>query len=118
VTGASSGIGRAAAVEIGRAGGTVLLVARTTARLEDTAREIEAGMAPDLKRHTPPLPAVARTSPDTPTALKGPLSVPQRTTSTTPMSIDDVKQIGRPTGATVNDVALAAPRRQFCAEVY
>ena len=41
VTGASSGIGRAAAVEIGRAGGTVLLVARTTARLEDTAREIE-----------------------------------------------------------------------------
>ncbi|HEY4896101.1 MAG TPA: SDR family NAD(P)-dependent oxidoreductase, partial [Solirubrobacteraceae bacterium] len=42
VTGASSGIGRAAAVEIGRAGGTVLLVARTTARLKDTAREIEA----------------------------------------------------------------------------
>ena len=42
VTGASSGIGRAAAVEIGRAGGTVLLVARTTAKLEDTAREIEA----------------------------------------------------------------------------
>jgi len=42
VTGASSGIGRAAALEIGRAGGTVLLVARTTARLEDTAREIEA----------------------------------------------------------------------------
>jgi NAD(P)-dependent dehydrogenase (short-subunit alcohol dehydrogenase family) len=42
VTGASSGIGRAAAVAIGRAGGTVLLVARTTARLEDTAREIEA----------------------------------------------------------------------------
>jgi NAD(P)-dependent dehydrogenase (short-subunit alcohol dehydrogenase family) len=41
VTGASSGIGRAAAVEIGRAGGTVLLVARTTARLKDTAREIE-----------------------------------------------------------------------------
>src|ERR1017187_1306328 len=42
VTGVSSGIGRAAAVEIGRAGGTVLLVARTTARLEDAAREIEA----------------------------------------------------------------------------
>jgi len=42
VTGASSGIGRAAAVEIGRAGGTVLLVARTTARLEDAAREIAA----------------------------------------------------------------------------
>ena len=30
-----------AALEIARAGGTVLLVARTTARLEDTAREIE-----------------------------------------------------------------------------
>jgi NAD(P)-dependent dehydrogenase (short-subunit alcohol dehydrogenase family) len=42
VTGASSGIGRAAAVEIGRAGGTVLLVARSTARLEEAAREIEA----------------------------------------------------------------------------
>ena len=42
VTGASSGIGRAAALEIGRAGATVLLVARSTARLEDTAREIEA----------------------------------------------------------------------------
>ena len=42
VTGASSGIGRAAAVEIGRAGGAVLLVARSTARLKDTAREIEA----------------------------------------------------------------------------
>ncbi|MGO9322861.1 MAG: SDR family NAD(P)-dependent oxidoreductase [Solirubrobacteraceae bacterium] len=42
VTGASSGIGRAAAVEIGRAGATVLLVARTAARLEGTAREIKA----------------------------------------------------------------------------
>ncbi len=41
VTGASSGIGRAAAVEIGRAGGTVLLVARTATGLEDTAREIK-----------------------------------------------------------------------------
>jgi diacylglycerol O-acyltransferase / wax synthase len=51
---------------------------------------------------------IARTGPDTPTVLKGPLSVPQRTTWTTPMSLEDVKQIGRPTGATVNDVALAA----------
>lgn len=42
VTGASSGIGRAAAVEIGRAGGTVLLVARTSKGLKDTAREIVA----------------------------------------------------------------------------
>jgi len=42
VTGASSGIGRAAALEIGRAGGRVLLVARTTTRLEEAAREIEA----------------------------------------------------------------------------
>ena len=51
---------------------------------------------------------IARTGPDTPTVLKGPLSVPQRTTWTTPMSLEEVKQIGRPTGATVNDVALAA----------
>ena len=42
MTGASSGIGRAAAVEIGRAGGTVLLVARSTPRLEEVAREIKA----------------------------------------------------------------------------
>ena len=51
---------------------------------------------------------IARTGPDTPTVLKGPLSVPQRTSWTTPMSLDEVKRIGRPTGATVNDVALAA----------
>ena len=53
---------------------------------------------------------IVRTGPDTPTVLKGPLSVPQRMTWTTPMSVDDVKQIGRPTDAIVNDVALAAPR--------
>ena len=40
VTGASAGIGRATALELGRAGATVLLVARTTASLEDVAREI------------------------------------------------------------------------------
>jgi len=51
---------------------------------------------------------IARTGPDTPTVLKGPLGIPQRTSWTTPMSLDEVKQIGRPTGATVNDVALAA----------
>ncbi len=51
---------------------------------------------------------IARTGPDTPTVLKGPLSVPQRTSWTTPVSLQEVKQIGRPTGATVNDVALAA----------
>jgi WS/DGAT/MGAT family acyltransferase len=51
---------------------------------------------------------IARTGPDTPTVLKGPLSTRQSTTWTTPMSLDDVKRIGRPTGATVNDVALTA----------
>ena len=51
---------------------------------------------------------IARTGPDTPTVLKGPLGVPQRTSWTTPMSLEEVKRIGRPTGATVNDVALAA----------
>jgi diacylglycerol O-acyltransferase len=51
---------------------------------------------------------IARTGPDTATVLRGPLSAAQRTTWTTPMSLDDVKQIGRPTGATVNDVMLAA----------
>jgi short-subunit dehydrogenase len=41
VTGASSGIGRAAAIKIGRAGGTVLLVARTPQKLEATREQIE-----------------------------------------------------------------------------
>jgi short-subunit dehydrogenase len=41
ITGASSGIGQAAALRIGEAGGTVLLVARTRDKLEDTQRQIE-----------------------------------------------------------------------------
>jgi short-subunit dehydrogenase len=41
ITGASSGIGKAAALKIGEAGGTVLLVARTQDKLEETKREIE-----------------------------------------------------------------------------
>ncbi len=42
ITGASSGIGRAAALKIARAGGIPLLVARSVDKLEDTRREIEA----------------------------------------------------------------------------
>jgi short-subunit dehydrogenase len=41
ITGASSGIGRAAALKIGEAGGTVLLVARSTDKLETARAEIE-----------------------------------------------------------------------------
>lgn len=41
ITGASSGIGRASALRVGEAGGTVLLVARTVERLEATREEIE-----------------------------------------------------------------------------
>jgi short-subunit dehydrogenase len=41
ITGASSGIGRAAALKIGEAGGTVLLVARTKEKLDELAYEIE-----------------------------------------------------------------------------
>ena len=43
VTGASSGIGRAAALKIADAGGIVLLVARTPDKLEATRDQIEAG---------------------------------------------------------------------------
>jgi short-subunit dehydrogenase len=41
ITGASSGIGRAAAVKVGKAGGTVLLVARSADKLNETKAEIE-----------------------------------------------------------------------------
>jgi NAD(P)-dependent dehydrogenase (short-subunit alcohol dehydrogenase family) len=44
ITGASSGIGRATAIKCGEAGATVLLVARTPEKLEETREEIdEAG---------------------------------------------------------------------------
>jgi short-subunit dehydrogenase len=43
VTGASSGIGRSAALKIAEAGGIVLLVARTPEKLESTKEAIEAG---------------------------------------------------------------------------
>jgi short-subunit dehydrogenase len=42
ITGASSGIGEAAALQIGNAGGTVLLVARTEEKLEQVRRQIES----------------------------------------------------------------------------
>jgi len=41
ITGASSGIGKAAALGIGKAGGTVLLVARRQEQLDEVKREIE-----------------------------------------------------------------------------
>jgi short-subunit dehydrogenase len=42
ITGASSGIGKATALRVGEAGATVLLVARTPEKLEETKQEIEA----------------------------------------------------------------------------
>lgn len=41
ITGASSGIGREAALQIGAAGGTVVLIARSADKLEEVAAEIE-----------------------------------------------------------------------------
>jgi NAD(P)-dependent dehydrogenase (short-subunit alcohol dehydrogenase family) len=43
ITGASSGIGKATAVKVADAGGTVLLVARSLDKLEETKEEIVAG---------------------------------------------------------------------------
>jgi short-subunit dehydrogenase len=43
ITGASSGIGRAAALKVGAAGGTVLIVARRRDLLEETRKEIVQG---------------------------------------------------------------------------
>jgi short-subunit dehydrogenase len=42
ITGASSGIGKAAAIEVGKAGGTMLLVARSEDKLHQVKRQIEA----------------------------------------------------------------------------
>ncbi len=42
ITGASSGIGQSTAIALGRAGGTVLLVARTRTKLEVVADEVES----------------------------------------------------------------------------
>jgi NAD(P)-dependent dehydrogenase (short-subunit alcohol dehydrogenase family) len=42
ITGASSGIGKSAALKVGEAGGTVLLVARSPEKLEETRTEIES----------------------------------------------------------------------------
>jgi hypothetical protein len=41
ITGASSGIGKATAIELGKAGASVLLVARTETKLEEVKRTIE-----------------------------------------------------------------------------
>jgi short-subunit dehydrogenase len=41
ITGASSGIGKAAALKVGKAGGNVLLVARTKEKLDEVQHEIE-----------------------------------------------------------------------------
>ncbi len=41
ITGASSGIGKATALEIGKAGGTVLLVARTQEKLDEVKSQVE-----------------------------------------------------------------------------
>jgi short-subunit dehydrogenase len=41
ITGASSGIGKAAAIDVGKAGGNVLLVARTEEKLVEVQRQIE-----------------------------------------------------------------------------
>jgi len=43
ITGASQGIGKATALNIGRAGGTVLLVARTREKLEEVADDVRRG---------------------------------------------------------------------------
>jgi NAD(P)-dependent dehydrogenase (short-subunit alcohol dehydrogenase family) len=51
ITGASSGIGKATAVKVADAGATVLLVARSVEKLEETKREIElAGGAAHIHR--------------------------------------------------------------------
>jgi WS/DGAT/MGAT family acyltransferase len=47
-------------------------------------------------------------SPDPQTALKGPLGVLKRATWSQPIPLEQIKAIGRVTGATINDILLAA----------
>ena len=74
VTGASSGIGKSAALKIAAAGGTVLLVARTPEKLEQTKEQIEAeGASPTSTAPTSPTPRTStawptRRSPSTATS--------------------------------------------------
>lgn len=64
VTGASSGLGRAVAVELVRHGARAILVGRDQARLEETAVEIGGGehriLSLDLARHDLIAPEIAR----------------------------------------------------------
>ena len=46
--------------------------------------------------------------PDLPTLFKGELSVARRTAWSRPLPLDQVKAVGRATGATVNDVIVAS----------
>lgn len=46
--------------------------------------------------------------PDPQTLFKGPLGVPKRATWSQPVSLDDVKAVGKVTGGTVNDILLTA----------
>ncbi len=48
------------------------------------------------------------TGPDRPSCLRGDVGVPERAAWTEPVSLDVVKAIGQPHGATVNDVLVAA----------
>ena len=60
-----------------------------------------AGLATSLGRITLMLP-------DSRTLFKGDLSVARRTAWSQPLPLDDVKAVGRATGATVNDVIVAS----------
>ena len=46
ITGAGSGLGRALAIELGKRGATIILVGRTTKKLEQVYDEIEAAGGP------------------------------------------------------------------------
>lgn len=46
--------------------------------------------------------------PDAPHSLKGPLGTAKRASASLPLDLDEVKQLGRRLGSTVNDVLMAA----------
>ena len=101
--------------------GLVSTMLRPARRAVSTTREVASGSV-DLLRNPTRAAGMAQTAaglatslgrvtlmlPDSRTLFKGELSVARRTAWSHPLPLDQVKAVGRATGATVNDVVVAS----------